>query len=73
MTARAIWLSDLTCVPVLPAAALLRKLLLGPAEPGARIADAALSLDGIEAEMRAYAITTSRSVMPSPEAALADA
>lgn len=47
-------------VPILPVAAAIRKLLIGPLPPGARLADDCLSLSEIEAEMVPYAITTDR-------------
>ncbi len=47
-------------VPILPAAAAIRKLLSGPLTPGARLADDCLTLAEIEAEMAPYAITTNQ-------------
>ncbi len=43
-------------VPVLPAAAAVKALLRGRAEPGARLAERVLSLADIEAEMAPYSI-----------------
>jgi saccharopine dehydrogenase-like NADP-dependent oxidoreductase len=47
-----------TYVPTLPAAAAVQTLIGGKMVPGARACIAVLSLAGIEAEMRPYAITT---------------
>ena len=45
-------------VPVLPAAAAVKALLRGHLEPGARLAELALSVPEIEAEMASYSIET---------------
>ena len=45
-------------VPILPIAAVLRKLLAGEIEPGAHLACDVLSLNEIEREMEPYAIST---------------
>ena len=57
-------------VPILPALALTRALLAGGVEPGARASTCALSLASIEAEMRAAAIQTSRTVVTAGPASL---
>lgn len=50
-------------IPILPAAATIRKLLSGSVRPGADFAHAALSLADIQNEMRAYEIKTATSVV----------
>lgn len=49
-------------IPILPAAAAIRKLLSGSAKQGADFAHAALSLADIQSEMQAYDIKTATSV-----------
>jgi saccharopine dehydrogenase-like NADP-dependent oxidoreductase len=46
------------CIPVLPAAAVLQKLLAGDGAPGAAIADTRLTLPDILAQMAPYDIST---------------
>lgn len=50
-------------IPILPAAAAVRKLLSGPARQGADFAHAAVSLADIQSEMRAYDIRTATSLV----------
>lgn len=49
-------------IPIIPAAAAIRKLLSGPAKQGADFAHAALSLADIQSEMHAYDIKTATSL-----------
>lgn len=57
-------------VPILPALAMTRALLGGGVRPGARAATGDLTLSAIEAEMRASAIQTSRTVITAGSANL---
>ncbi len=55
-------------VPVLPALATVRRMLVSPIAPGARHAAGLLALATIEAEMRPYALTTSIRTLPQAAA-----
>ncbi len=57
-------------VPIMPALAMTRALLAGGVAPGARTSAGELPLAAIEAEMRASAIQTSRTVITAGSASL---
>ncbi|WP_299609613.1 saccharopine dehydrogenase NADP-binding domain-containing protein [uncultured Tateyamaria sp.] len=54
-------------IPILPAAAAIRKLLSGPAKPGADFAHAELSLADIQDEMQGYDIKTATSAVQTKQ------
>ena len=54
-------------IPILPAAAALKKLLSGTLTPGARLAPSALGLPDVLAEMQPYQITT-QTIKTAPQA-----
>lgn len=60
-------------IPILPAAAAIRKLLSGAVEPGAGFAHAAVSLADILDEMQAYDIKTATSVTQTKQSVFEDA
>jgi len=60
-------------IPILPAAAAIRKLLSGPVKPGADFAHAVLSLEDIQNEMHGYDIKTTTSAVQTKQSVFENA